>query len=196
MHYKYIVYIITRYSNRRLYDPQANRSITLEDLTELIRGGQKVRVVESLNGRDVTGRVLAQALIFDIRRWKDADARIEILKTILREGEGTMDILKKTYLASLGALELTREKAEELIDTLIKKGEIKRGEREDALSELLDKVRDNVVSLKDRISAEVEKKIESLRVARKTDLDALSKKVDSLTESLAKIEEKLNSLGK
>ena len=31
------VYLIKRYSNRRLYDPQANRSINLDDLAEIIR---------------------------------------------------------------------------------------------------------------------------------------------------------------
>jgi len=191
VHYIFSVYLIKRYSNRRLYDPQANRSINLDDLAEIIRKGNRVKVVESQSGRDVTARVLSQTLINDLRRWKDTESKIEIMKLIISEGEGSMDILKKTYLASLGAIEITKNKAEELIDTLIKKGEIKKGERANAVMELMDKVHDNVKTFKDKVSAEVEEKVSRMKVAKKTDMENLEKKVDSLIESLAKIEEKL-----
>jgi polyhydroxyalkanoate synthesis repressor PhaR len=191
VHYIFDVYLIKRYSNRRLYDPQANRSINLDDLAEIIRRGNRVKVIESQSGKDVTARVLSQTLINDLRRWKDTESKIEIMKLIISEGEGSMDILKKTYLASLGAIEITKNKAEELIDTLIKKGEIKKGERADAVIELMDKVHDNVKTFKDKVSSEVEEKIHHMKVAKKTDLENLEKKVDSLIESLAKIEEKL-----
>ena len=165
------MYIIKRYSNRRLYDPQANRTITLDDLAELIKQGNRVKVVESQSGRDITSRVLLQTLMTDMRRWKDTESKTEIIKLLISEGEGTMDIIKKTYLASLGAFEITREKAEEIIDTLIKKGEVKKGERAEAVMELMDKVEDNVKSFKDKVSSEVESKIESMKMAKKTDME-------------------------
>jgi polyhydroxyalkanoate synthesis repressor PhaR len=192
MHYKVDVYLIKRYSNRRLYDPQANRSITLDDLAELVKRGSKIKVVESKSGKDVTARVLGQALITDMKRWKDTESKVEIIKLMISEGEGAVDILKKTYLAGLGAFEITKSKAEEIIDTLIKKGEIKKGERSDAVMELMDKVEDNVKSFKDKVSTEVESKIENMKVAKKADLENLETKVDSLIETLAKLEEKLS----
>jgi polyhydroxyalkanoate synthesis repressor PhaR len=185
------VYIIKRYSNRRLYDPQANRSITLEDLVRLVKKGTRVKIIESKSEKDITSRVLAQALLTDMKRWKDTQSKAEIIKMLIAEGEGTVDILKKTYLASVGAFEMTREKAEEIIDTLVKKGEVKRGERADAVSELMDKVNENVKNFKDRVSHEVESKLKNMRMARKTDLEELEKKVDSLIEAVAKLEEKI-----
>lgn len=185
------MYLIKRYSNRRLYDPQANRTITLDELAELIRKGRKIRVVESQSGRDVTARVLAQTLITDMKRWKDTESKIEIMKLIIAEGDSAVDILKKTYLATLGAFEMTKGKAEEIVDSLIKKGELKTGERSDAVIELMDKVEDNVKTFKDKVSSEVESKIGSMRMAKKSDLESLEAKVDSLIESLAKLEDKL-----
>jgi len=174
-----------------MYDPQANRSITLDDLVELIKKGTRVKVIESKTGKDVTVQVLSQALLADMKRWNDTKSKAEIIKMIILEGEGAVDILKKTYLASLGAVEMTREKAEEIIDTLIKKGEVKKGERTDAVVELMDKVNENFKTFKDKVSNEVESKVKKMRMARKNDLEALEKKVDSLIEAVAKLEEKL-----
>ena len=185
------MYLIKRYSNRRLYDPQANRSINLSDLAELIRQGNRVRVIESQSETDITVRVLSQALINDMKNWRNTGSKVEILKLLISEREGAMDILKKTYLATLGAFELTRSKAEEIIDNLIKKGEVKKGERADAVMELMNKVHDNVKTFKDKVSAEVEEKIHHMKMAKKSDLENLEKKVDSMIESLAKLEEKL-----
>jgi len=175
-----------------LYDPQSNRTITLEDLIELIKKGRRVKVIESQSGKDVTSRVLAQALMTDMKRWKDTESKIEIMKLLISEGEGAVDILKKTYLATLGAFEITKNKAEEIVDTLIKKGELKTGERSEAVMEIMEKVEDNVKSFKNKVSSEVEDKIQSMRVAKKTDLENLESKVDSLIETLAKLEEKLS----
>ncbi len=187
------MYIIKRYSNRRLYDPQANRSITLDDLVTLVKKGTRIKVIESKSEKDVTARVLGQALLADMKHWKDAQSKAEIMKLLMiTEGEGTVDILKKTYLASLGAFEMTREKAEEIIDTLVKKGEVKKGERADAVVELMDKVNDNVKTFKDKVSSEVESKLKAMRLARKNDLEELEKKVDSLIEAVAKLEEKIS----
>ena len=190
------MYLIKRYSNRRLYDPQANCSITLEDLVKIIRMGNRVKVIDSKSGRDITSRVLGQALLADMKRWKDTESKSEIIKLIIAEGEGAVDILKKTYLFGLGAFEMTREKAEHLIDEMIKKGEVKKGERADAVIELMDKVDENVKTFKDRVSSEVEDKMSRMRVARKTDLEALEKKVDSLIESVSKLEEKMGKKSK
>ncbi|MBD3382097.1 MAG: hypothetical protein GF404_07865 [candidate division Zixibacteria bacterium] len=192
MHYNMNVYLIKRYSNRRLYDPQENRTITLDDLIHLIRTGRKVKIVESQTDRDITGRVLAQALVYDLKSWQDGESKIEIMKLLISEGEGAMDFIKKTMLASIGAFEMTRSKVEEIVDTLVEKGEIKKGERSQAVMEMMDKVDENMKNFRARVSEEVESKLKSMRVAKKNDLEQLEGKVDQLIESLAKLEAKLD----
>ncbi|RKY86229.1 polyhydroxyalkanoate synthesis regulator, partial [candidate division KSB1 bacterium] len=49
------------------------------------------------------------------------------------------ELLKKGVLLGLGAVTLTKEKAEELVDELIKKGELAREERATAIDEFLKK---------------------------------------------------------
>ncbi len=54
---------IRKYPNRRYYDATHSRHVTLEQIHELIRGGQDIRVTDSKTGEDITGKVLAQIIL-------------------------------------------------------------------------------------------------------------------------------------
>lgn len=55
--------IIKKYSNRRLYDTEASRYITLEELAARIRHGSDVQVIDAQSGEDLTQATLAQILL-------------------------------------------------------------------------------------------------------------------------------------
>ena len=55
--------IVKKYSNRRLYDTDESRYITLEELTEKIRAGADVRVVDAKSGDDLTQATLTQIIL-------------------------------------------------------------------------------------------------------------------------------------
>ena len=57
-----MAYVIKRYSNRKLYDTQASRYVTLEELEELIRAGKEISVVDVSTGEDLTSVTLANIL--------------------------------------------------------------------------------------------------------------------------------------
>ena len=50
-----------------------------------------------------------------------------------------MSLLKNTVLASIGALHVTKDKAEKIIDDLIRRGELDKSDRKKAVMELLEK---------------------------------------------------------
>lgn len=54
---------IKKYSNRRLYDTDESRYITLEELTERIKKGTDVRVVDAKSGEDLTQSTLVQIVL-------------------------------------------------------------------------------------------------------------------------------------
>ena len=54
--------IIKKYSNRRLYDKQQSRYITLEELKELVLAGEDFRVVTT-QGEDITSQTLITMLV-------------------------------------------------------------------------------------------------------------------------------------
>jgi polyhydroxyalkanoate synthesis repressor PhaR len=52
--------LITRYQNRKLYDPLTKSYVTLESLARLIGEGQDVQVLDQKTGEDLTTQVLAR----------------------------------------------------------------------------------------------------------------------------------------
>src|SRR6267143_1577933 len=56
-------YVIKRYSNRKLYDTQESRYVTLEELEELIRAGKEISVVDVSIDEDLTSVTLAQIIL-------------------------------------------------------------------------------------------------------------------------------------
>ena len=55
--------VIKRYGNRRLYDGKLSRCVTMEEIAEMVRKGEDVRVVDGDNGEDLTKRVLTQIIL-------------------------------------------------------------------------------------------------------------------------------------
>ena len=55
--------VVKRYSNRRLYDTDESRYVTLDEVAERIRGGEDVRFVDAPSGADITQTFLAQIIL-------------------------------------------------------------------------------------------------------------------------------------
>jgi len=56
--------VIHRYGNRRFYDLEARRAVTLDEIATLVRSGAEVRVLDvDGNNEDITRRVLTQIIL-------------------------------------------------------------------------------------------------------------------------------------
>lgn len=55
--------LVKKYSNRRLYDTEDSRYITLDELAEKVRRGADVQVVEAKTGEDLTQATLTQIIL-------------------------------------------------------------------------------------------------------------------------------------
>jgi polyhydroxyalkanoate synthesis repressor PhaR len=55
--------IVKKYSNRRLYDTEGSRYVTLEELAEKIRLGADVKVQDAKTGEDLTQVTLTQIIL-------------------------------------------------------------------------------------------------------------------------------------
>lgn len=55
--------LVKKYTNRRLYDTEESRYITLEELAEKIRAGEDATVVDAKTGEDLTQATLTQIIM-------------------------------------------------------------------------------------------------------------------------------------
>jgi hypothetical protein len=80
--------VITRHSNRKLYDPSARRYVSLSDIVDLVVGGDSVKVVEHPGGQDATARILAQSLVDLIKRRAES-IPAGLMETLVRLAGGS-----------------------------------------------------------------------------------------------------------
>jgi polyhydroxyalkanoate synthesis repressor PhaR len=55
--------LVKKYSNRRLYDTEESRYITLDELTDKVRRGADVQIVDAKSGEDLTQATLTQIIL-------------------------------------------------------------------------------------------------------------------------------------
>ena len=101
--------LIRKYGNRRLYDTHDSHYVTLEDLVEVFASEEDVRVVDAVNGEDITKKVLAQAILFEEDRRKTQIIPLELLRALLRQrGEAADDVYQRRMAKALS--DITRGK--------------------------------------------------------------------------------------
>jgi polyhydroxyalkanoate synthesis repressor PhaR len=89
--------IVKKYSNRRLYDTSASRYITLEELTEKIRGGEDVKVIDAKSGVDITQATLAQIIVES--RGAARLLPVPLLTQLIRMGDDALAEFFSQYMA-------------------------------------------------------------------------------------------------
>ncbi len=90
------------------------------------------------------------------------------------------DIIKKAYLAGLGAVSITREKLENFTEDLVKRGEVSREEKAGLLSDLVKAAEKRKDELEKFIQKEVQKVLKTLKIPTREEVDALQEKVEQL----------------
>jgi polyhydroxyalkanoate synthesis regulator phasin len=99
-------------------------------------------------------------------------------------------MLKQMLYAGIGLAAVTKEKAEEVIGELIKKGEMSKEEGKDVLNTLKDRIQEESERLKQKINEQVEHTITSMNLVRKSQLDEVLQRLNELEKKLNEIQSK------
>jgi len=99
-------------------------------------------------------------------------------------------MLKQMLYAGIGLAAVTKEKAEEVIGELIKKGEMSKEEGKDVLNTLKDRIQEESEKLKQKINEQVEHTITSMNLVRKSQLDEVLQRLNELEKKLNEIQSK------
>ena len=167
-----MAYVIKRYSNRKLYDTQESRYVTLEEIEEMIRGGKEISVVDASSGEDLTSVTLAQ-IILENERNRRAALPSAFLHQLIKHGEAWQDFVQRSMRSSLEGLVTSQREMDRVFRDWAaragwgatpapppKAGETRReGARPDA-----DRLREEVETLRERLRT-LEDRLEK----RKTD---------------------------
>jgi polyhydroxyalkanoate synthesis regulator phasin len=176
-----------------LYDTLEKKTIKLEDVASLVKKNVSFNVIDNKTGKDVTISVLARVFSDTLSEDKqNLKQTTKVLRVLISKGGGiTMDFFKKSVLFGLGVFDLTKEKAEKIVDEMIKRGEMAQSDKAKAVKELLKGHDERMEKLKKKIDESVEKVTARVKGKEKEELAKLQKKIDELTKVVEKLEKKL-----
>lgn len=161
-------YVIKRYSNRKLYDTQESRYVTLEELEELIRAGKEISVVDASTGEDLTSVTLTQ-IILENERSRRGSLPTGFLHQLIKHGEAWQEFVQHAMRASLEGTILSQRELDRVFrewatragwcaftppENAGRDGQVPDGEKakeSDTLREEVTALRDRLRALEDRL---------------------------------------------
>lgn len=96
-----------------------------------------------------------------------------------------IDIIKKTLLAGLGATVITAERVEQAMSDLIEKGKLNAEEAREVANKVVEQGKEEWEKSRLELGETFEKFLKEAKLATRTELHALSKRIDELEAQLA-----------
>jgi polyhydroxyalkanoate synthesis repressor PhaR len=89
--------VLKKYANRRIYDPERSGYITLEQVSELIRNGRQVSVIDARTSEDVTAFILSQIIVEEAKN-KNVLLPVPFLHLVIQYREEVLAEFFEKYL--------------------------------------------------------------------------------------------------
>ena len=94
------------------------------------------------------------------------------------------ELWRKAKHFGLGVLDFTREKVEDLVDDMVKRGELSEQETPQAVAEIMERAKSEQEAFMDKLKTMVEKVVSGAGLARSADLEELKQRVADLEKKL------------
>lgn len=94
------------------------------------------------------------------------------------------ELIEQGMLMGLGAVSLTRETAQHLVDEMVKRGQAQREEASEMVEQLLKRGERERNALRKLIRDEVQEVLKELQLPTHADIKALEKKLDAILHKL------------
>ncbi|MCG3120203.1 MAG: hypothetical protein ALAOOOJD_02828 [bacterium] len=82
--------MIKRYENRKLYDTEDRKYVSLDDIAVLVRRGVDVHVVDNATGDDITTQTLTQVIFEEGKKGRNPLSK-DVLHEVIRFGNTIID---------------------------------------------------------------------------------------------------------
>lgn len=194
--------IIKRYANRKLYDTEHSRYVTLDQISEMIRNGDDVKIVDNKTKEDLTTVTLAQ-IIFEEEKKQRSFLPLGAMRNIIQSGgEWFAEAQRRVQSILPGrkdkeegdAAEEVAPPAEEpdgpdgtIDEALVKKRSLA------ALREWVDHSRQRLDDWQKQVDSKIRNTIDGVRDAV-TPWSSINKDVKTLADRIAELEAKLSEL--
>jgi polyhydroxyalkanoate synthesis repressor PhaR len=181
-----MVRLVKRYGNRKMYDTQTSKYVTLDGVADLVRAGEDLRIIDNDSGEDLTAVTFAQ-VIFEEQKKENPLVGIPVLRWIIQRGGETVHEI-------ISSVDRGREAIEELAQKGMKQlthpEGAGKGRGRGLLNEILEVPQKQLEQLQQRIDSQVRASIE-----RVTEHPAVKHELRRIEASIKSLEQQLRRLG-
>jgi polyhydroxyalkanoate synthesis repressor PhaR len=189
--------LIKRYANRKLYNTQTSRYITLKGIAELLDAGEEVRVIDKQTGEDITSVALSQILVDSER--SHTQPPDSLLSQILgRGGDALYDALRKGVDDASDGIGDFQERVRRMVgvDDSEGKSDSNSGSKDDPANNPdnnPDRSRQGFFhsppELDDMVQRSVERVFRLLDLPRRSDVESLNQNLERMAGAVEALEE-------
>ncbi|HET6438025.1 MAG TPA: polyhydroxyalkanoate synthesis regulator DNA-binding domain-containing protein [Anaeromyxobacter sp.] len=176
--------VIKRYTNRKLYDTEESRYVTLDEIAQMIKGGAEVKIIDNRTKEDLTSVTLAQ-IIFEEEK-KTSKMSLDTLRDLIRHGgEVAQRFVEGTGAELRGRVEAVRAAAEQRMQNLLNRGQDTR----DRALELVQASQEAMLALQRRVDERVRAAVEGM-----SNLSEVRRQLEEIARRIEGLEKRLDEL--
>jgi polyhydroxyalkanoate synthesis repressor PhaR len=164
---------IKRYANRKLYDTSRSCYITLEEIAELVKGGEQIRIIDNKSKEDLTSVTMAQILVEEEKRQNRGGRSLRGL--IEQSGE----LLQRKLSEPVHTL---RVNVEDSVTRLLRQGEERAAETRHQIQAWVDQKTSAVEEAQARLDERIKSLVPGHHLQR--ELARLSERLDRIEAHL------------
>jgi len=168
--------LIKRYANRKLYNTQTSRYITLKGIAELIEADEEVRVIDNETGEDITNVALSQILVDNHRSNSDVSGTL-LSELISRGGDALYGALRR----GVGDASESLGELQESVRRIVKN-------REGEASKVSDWIAVATPDFDQIVQNAMERVLKLLDLPRRSDIEALSQNLQRVADAIESLE--------
>ena len=179
--------LIKRYANRKLYNTDTSRYITLKGIAELIDEGEEIRVIDNETGEDITSVALSQILV-DTKRSNETVSDSLLSQILGRGGDALYGALRRGVDDATGSLGEIQDRVRRMVGS----SGHGRDRSEQDRGKFSNWIAYAAPDFDHMVQKAVERVFEILDLPRRSDVDALNRNLERVATAVETLEEALS----
>ncbi len=169
--------IIKRYANRKLYDTEQSTYVTLDEIEQMVKDGEELRIIDNGTKEDITHITLAH-IIFEQEKSSKGKLPVPALRGIIQSGEEFIQRLQSPV--------------NQFRDEFRRKAEVV-GESSKALREFVDSTQRSIDEMQRRMDDRLRDAFDQLThiPELRRDMSAMQERVQAMEELVVRLERQL-----
>lgn len=170
---------IKRYANRKLYDTQESRYVTLDEIAGIVKEGQEIQIVDNRTGDDLTEVTLAQILFEEQKQHKTRMPQSLLRDLISASGETISDFIQRRVAQPVQTI---KDEAERKVTEMVQRSESTVDDKARQVREFFTSTQRSLDDIQRKLDDRIQHVLASMGV--RAQLQALRRRIEELEARL------------